>query len=265
MATWPTQSSTPFPPHRTNDVVLFDAGDRDFPLAFNPLACREPAPRPLVASGVVSAFKKLYGDSWGPRLEHILRNALLALLEMPGTSLFRSSGSSATLRYRKDAYRTLSRSGRSGPSGRSEFAHWKPQYRAEAIAPIQNKVGQFLSHPILRAIVGQSRTSLDLRRVMDDGQILIVNLSKGTIGEDGSMLLGSLLVTGIQLAAMSRADMPEKDRRDFALYVDEFQNFATDSFATILSEARKYQLSLDSPTSTWPRWTKPQPTLYSAT
>ena len=118
-----------------------------------------------------------------------------------------------------------------------EFAHWKPQYRAEAIAPIQNKVGQFLSHPILRAIVGQSRRGLDLRRVLDDGQVLVANLSKGTIGEDGSSLLGSLLVTGIQLAAMSRADTPEHDRRDFSLYVDEFQNFATESFATILSEA----------------------------
>ena len=125
-----------------------------------------------------------------------------------------------------------------------EFAHWKPQYRAEAIAPIQNKVGQFLSHPILRAIVGQSRRGLDLRRVLDDGLVLIANLSKGTIGEDGSSLLGSLLVTAIQLAAMSRADTPEHNRRDFSLYVDEFQNFATESFATVLSEARKYRLNL---------------------
>ena len=231
------------PSHRTNDVILFDAGDRDYPLSFNVLACREADQRGLVASAVVSALKKLYGDSWGPRLEHILRNALLALLEVPGTSLLALQRLLSDLDYRKSIVSQVH-----DPVVRSfwekEFATWKPQYRAEAIAPIQNKVGQFLSQPILRAIVGQSRTSLDLRRVMDDGQILIVNLSKGRIGEDASMLLGSLVVTGIQLAAMSRADVPEKDRQDFALYVDEFQNFATDSFATILSEARKYKLSL---------------------
>jgi len=231
------------PSHRTNDTVFFDAGDREYPLAFNPLACRDPEQRPLVASGIVSAFKKLYGESWGPRMEHILRNALLALLEIPGTSLLSLQRILSDFDYRKMATARIT-----DPVVRSfwerEFAHWKPQYQAEAVAPIQNKVGQFLSHPILRAIVGQRRCTLDLRRLMDDGHVLIVNLSKGRIGEDGSTLLGSLLVTGIQLAAMSRADVPETDRRDFFLYVDEFQNFATDSFATILSEARKYRLSL---------------------
>jgi len=231
------------PPHRTNDVVLFDASDREFPLAFNPLACPHPAQRPLVASGVVSAFKKLYGDSWGPRMEHILRNALLALVETPGTSLLSLQRLLADTSYRKMLTGRIS-----DPIVKSfwegEFAHWKPQYRAEAIAPIQNKVGQFLSHPILRAIVGQSRRGIDLRRVLDEGLVLIANLSKGMIGEDGSSLLGSLLVTGIQLAAMSRADTPEHQRQDFSLYVDEFQNFATESFATILSEARKYRLCL---------------------
>jgi len=207
------------------------------------LACPQPAQRPLVASGVVSAFKKLYGDSWGPRLEHILRNALLALIEVPGTSLLSLQRLLADTSYRKMLTGRIS-----DPIVKAfwdgEFAHWKPQYRAEAIAPIQNKVGQFLSHPILRAIVGQSRRGLDLRRVLDDGLVLIANLSKGTIGEDGSSLLGSLLVTGIQLAAMSRADTAEHQRRDFSLYVDEFQNFSTESFATVLSEARKYRLSL---------------------
>ena len=160
------------PPHRTNDVVLFDAGDRDFPLAYNPLSCPQPAQRPLVASGVVSAFKKLYGDSWGPRLEHILRNALLALLEVPGTSLLSLQRLLGDTSYRKMLTGRLS-----DPIVKAfwegEFAHWKPQYRAEAIAPIQNKVGQFLSHPILRAIVGQSRRGLDLRRVLDDGLFLL--------------------------------------------------------------------------------------------
>jgi hypothetical protein len=234
---------TGVPPRRTNQVVLFDVGDRAFPLAFNPLACRDEQQRPLVASGVVAAFKKLYGDSWGPRLEHILRNALLALLEVPGVSLL------SLQRLLSDvAFRTMVTCRVRDPVVRTfwedEFASWKPQYQAEAIAPIQNKVGQFLSHPILRAIVGQARTNLDLRRVMDERRILLVNLSKGKIGEDGSTLLGSLLVTGIQLAAMSRADVPEEDRGDFHLYVDEFHQFATESFATILSEARKFHLSL---------------------
>ncbi len=231
------------PSHRTNDVVLFDAGDRDYPLSFNLLACPDPHQRPLVASGIVSAFKKLYGDSWGPRLEHILRNGLLALLELPGTSLLSLQRLLSDTPYRKTLTARIA-----DPVVRAfwqdEFAHWKPQFRAEAVAPIQNKVGQFLSQPILRAIIGQSRSTLDLRRVMDEGRILIVNLSKGKIGDDSSALLGSLLVTGIQLAAMSRAEVPESQRRDFFLYVDEFQNFATESFATILSEARKYRLSL---------------------
>jgi hypothetical protein len=231
------------PGHRTNEVVLFDAGDRDYPLSYNVLSCKEADQRGLVASAVVSAFKKLYGDSWGPRLEHIFHNALLALLEVPGTSLLSLQRLLSDTQYRKVVTGRVH-----DPVVRTfwdnEFATWKPQYRAEAIAPIQNKIGQFLSMPILRAIVGQSRSSLDLRRVMDEGQILIVNLSKGRIGEDGSMLLGSLLISSIQLAAMSRADTPEQQRRDFFLYVDEFQNFATDSFATILSEARKYRLNL---------------------
>ena len=231
------------PRHRTNDVVLFDAGDRDFPVAFNPLDCRRPEQRPLVASGVVSAFKKLYGDSWGPRLEHILRNALLATLDQPGASLV------TVLRLLNDAgYRRTIVPRISDPVVRSfwqhEFSKWKPNFQAEAAAPIQNKIGQFLSHPVLRAIVAQPRSSIDLRDIMDNGRILIVNLSKGRIGEDASTLLGSLLVTELQLAAMSRADTPESQRSDFFCYVDEFQNFATQSFATILSEARKYRLSL---------------------
>lgn len=231
------------PTHRTNDVILFDAGDREYPLSFNVLATRDVNQRGLTASAVVSAFKKLYGDSWGPRLENLLRNSLLALLETPGTSLLSLQRLLSDTAYRKRLTARLD-----DPVVRTfwlqEFASWKPQYQVEACAPILNKVGQFLSQPILRAIVGQGRSTLDLRSVLDDGRILIVNLSKGRIGEDASTLLGSLLVTGIQLAAMSRADIPEKERRDATLYVDEFQNVATDSFATILSEARKFRLSL---------------------
>lgn len=231
------------PRHRTNDVVLLDAGDRDFPVAYNPLACSRPEQRALVASGVVAALKRQYADSWGPRLEYILRCAVLTLVETPGSSLSSLSRLLSDGRYRRDVVGRMS-----DPVVRSfwqrEFDTWKPQLQVEAVAPIQNKIGQFLSHPVLRAILGQSQSTLDLRRVLDDGRIFIANLSKGKIGEDGSALLGSLLVNGLQLAAMSRADVPEDQRQDFYLAVDEFQNFAMDSFSTILSEARKYRLCL---------------------
>jgi len=231
------------PKWRTNDVVLLDASDRDFPPSFEPLRCGQGGDTSLTASGVVGAFKKLYGDSWGPRLEYILRNAVLALLEVPGTSLLTLLRMLEDRRFREQL---LQRVG--DPLVRSfwldEFAAKPMRFQEEAIAPIQNKVGQFLSSPLLRAIVGQTPGLIDLRRVMDEQRILIVNLSKGRIGEDASTLLGALLVTGLQQAAMSRADVPESHRTDFYLYVDEFQNFATDSFAMILSEARKYRLNL---------------------
>jgi hypothetical protein len=231
------------PRFRTNDVIFFDAGDTAHPLAFNPLACPNPDSRPLVASGVVSAFKKLFADSWGPRLEYILRNALLALLEVPGSTL------QSVLRLLSDPHY------RGGITARLQdpvlLAYWEQEFpamgkrlRAEAIAPIQNKLGAFVSSPILRNILCQSESRLDLRRAMDTGKVLIVTISKGRIGEDGSALLGSLLITSLQIAAMSRADIPEAMRREFFVYVDEFQNFATESFATILSESRKYRLSL---------------------
>jgi hypothetical protein len=234
-------SAVPSP--RTNDVVLFDAGDQQHPIAFNPLADCSFQARPLVASGMLSAFKKIYGDSWGPRMEHIFRNCLLALLEMPGASLVSLVQLLGDAHYRKTVVSRVT-----DPVVRAfwqqEFATMPHKLQAEAIAPIQNKVGHFVSSPLLRHIIGQPRSTINLRRVMDSGQILVVNLSKGRVGEDASNLLGSLLITAVQLAAMSRADIVEEQRRDFYLYVDEFQNFATESFATILSEARKYRLSL---------------------
>jgi hypothetical protein len=231
------------PAHRTNDVVLFDAGDRDFPLAYNPLACPDPAQRDLVAAGVVSVFKKIYGDSWGPRLEYILFNTLLTLVQVPGTTLLSVPRLLSNERYRAKLLAQLNDPVVSA-FWRNEFEEYPERLRLEAIAPIQNKVGQFLSNPLSRAIVGQAKSALDLRRIMDEGKVLIVNLSKGRIGEEPSTLLGALLVTGLQLAAMSRADQPLEERKDFYVYVDEFQNFATESFATILSEARKYRLIL---------------------
>lgn len=231
------------PSARTNDVILFDAGDAEHPPAYNPLACRSAAERPLVASGLLSAFKKLYGEFWGPRMEHIFRNALLTVLERPGSSLLSLVRLLGDARYRQRAVASVC-----DPVVRAfwekEFAGLPPKLQAEALAPLQNKLGHFVSSPLLRNIVGQADGRLELRRVMDEGKILLVNLSKGRTGDDASALLGSFLVTGLQLAAMSRADVPEEKRLDFFLYVDEFQNYATDSFAVILSEARKYRLSL---------------------
>ena len=231
------------PKARTNDVVLFDAGDRQFPPAYDPLRCGQGGDSSLTASALVSAFKKQYGDSWGPRLEYILRNAILALLDVPGTSLASLMRMLNDKRYRDQITNQVT-----DPIVRSfwqdEFAKKNVRWQEEAVAPIQNKVGQFLSSPLLRNIVGEVPGRIDLRQVMDEQKILIVNLSKGRIGEDASALLGAFLVTGIQQAAMARADTARELRTDFYLYVDEFQNLATDSFATILSEARKYKLNL---------------------
>lgn len=231
------------PRHRTNDVVYFDAGDTAHPPSYNPLQCDGPHERAQVASGIVAAFHKIYGDSWGPRLEHILRNTVLAVLGMPGATFVSMLQMLGDPRYRETVLHRLDDSV-VRLFWEREFHGWSDRYRSEAIAPIQNKVGQFLSSPVIRTIVGQPKGRLNLRDVMDNGRILIVNLSKGRIGEDASTLLGSLLVTGIQQAAMRRADQPEAERRDFSLTIDEFQNFATRSFAVILSEARKYRLSL---------------------
>jgi hypothetical protein len=231
------------PSKRTNDVVYFDAGDQNHPLAFNPLADCDSRSRPLVTSGILTAFKKIWGDFFGPRMEHIFRNCLLALLETPDASLVSLVQLLGDGAYRRSIVQRIR-----DPVVRSfwlnEFAGMPQKLQAEAIAPIQNKVGQFVSSPLLRHILGQPRSTIDLRQIMDRGQVLVVNLSKGRVGEDASSLLGSLLITSLQLAAMSRADVREDQRPDFHLYVDEFQHFATESFAIVLSEARKYRLSL---------------------
>ena len=231
------------PPNRTNDVMLIDPSDNEYAVAFNMLENVDPALGSIVCSGLVGIFKKIYADSWGPRLEHILRNTILALLEYPGTSML-----GITRILSDDAYRKKIVSKIEDPVVKSfwvnEFGKMQDRIRVEAISPIQNKVGQFLSSSTIRNIVGQPKSTIDLRFAMDKGKIVIINLSKGKIGEDNSALLGAMFITKFQLDAMSRASIPEKDRRDFYLYVDEFQNFATESFATILSEARKYRLNL---------------------
>ena len=232
------------PSHRVNDVVILDPSDTAHPFAFNLLEYTDdPNKRNLMASGLLGVFKKMYAHSWGPRLEHILRNTLLALTENPNTSMLGIMRVLVDDRYRRQIVRNVS-----NPMVRSfwedEFGKMQDRQRIEAISPIQNKVGQFLSSPMIRNIVGQVKSTVNIRFMMDTGKIIVVNLSKGKIGEDNSSLLGSMMITKFQLDAMSRADIAENKRRDFYLYVDEFQNFATDAFATILSEARKYKLNL---------------------
>jgi len=231
------------PKSRSNDVVLFDPSDKEFPLSFNVLDCPDPSQRDLVASGLMSVFMKMWPDSFSGRMEHILRNTLLALLEAEGSSML-----GIMRMYADDSYRAKVVSTVTDPMVKSfwndEYAVWTEKYRTEAVAAIQNKVGQLLSTPLIRNIVGQVQSRLDIRHSMDTGKIILVNLSKGKLGEDASAFLGSMLVTKFQIDAMSRADIPEEERKDFYPYVDEFQNFATESFATILSEARKYRLNL---------------------
>lgn len=231
------------PKERSNDVVLFDPSDTNYPLSFNVLDCPSKDQCALVASGLMSVFKKLWPDAFSGRMEHILRNTLLALLEAEGQSML-----GIMRMFADDSYRDKVLEKVQDPMVRSfwydEYAVWSEKYRTEAVAAIQNKVGQLLSTPLIRNIVGQTKSRLDIRHAMDTGKIILVNLSKGKIGEDTSAFLGSMLVTKFQIDAMSRADIPEAQRRDFYLYVDEFQNFATESFATILSEARKYRLNL---------------------
>ncbi len=231
------------PANRINDVVYLNPADTDFPIAFNPLEFVGEKYKHLVASGLMGVFTKIWAGVWSARMEYILNNTILALLDSPGNTLLGIARMLVNKTYRKKIVDNIK-----DPVVKSfwvdEFANYNDKFRNEAIAPIQNKVGQFLSSAIIRNMVGQTKSSIDLREIMDSKKILLINLSKGRIGEDNSALLGAMLITKIQLAAMSRVDIAEDDRSDFYLYVDEFQNFATESFANILSEARKYRLNL---------------------
>ncbi len=231
------------PNDRVNDVIYVNPADLDFPIAFNILEAVETKYKHLVASGLMGVFTKIWANLWSARMEYILNNTILALLESPGNTMLGIVRMYVDKKYRKKIIDNVK-----DPMVKSfwidEFANYNEKYRTEAIAPIQNKVGQFLSSSIIRNIVGQPKSTLDLRSVMDNKKILLLDLSKGKVGEDNSALLGAMIITKLQLAALSRVDIPEHERQDFYLYVDEFQNFVTDSFATILSEARKYHLNL---------------------
>jgi hypothetical protein len=231
------------PDERKIDLIYFNVADTKNPLGFNPLENVPAEKRSLAASGLLDAFKKIWADSWGPRLEHILRNALLALLDQPQATLADVLKLLDNQSYRREVCFRVSNS-QVRDFWLGEYEHYPARLRAEAIAPIQNKVGAFLTNPLLNRILTQTKSSFDLRRVMDDGKILLVNLAKGKIGEDASSLLGALLVTKIGLAGLSRADVQEQNRPDFYLYMDEFQNFATLSLANMLSELRKYRVNM---------------------
>lgn len=232
------------PGSRLDDVVYFNPADTAFPLGFNPLEVTDQNQKTNISSEVIGVLKRMFGDSWGPRLEYILRYTILALLDRPETTMLDITRMLTDKKFRKE---TLGYCQDTVvlQFWNVEFNSWTEKFQAEAIAPVLNKVGAFTANPVIRNIIGQPKSTFNIRQIMDEGKILIVNLSKGLIGEDNASILGAFLVTKIQLAAMSRSDIPDiKDRRPFYLYVDEFQNFATDSFATILSEARKYGLNL---------------------
>ncbi len=231
------------PANRINDVVYFNPGDLDFPIGFNILETIRPEQKHLVTSGLMGVFKKIWPDVWSARMEYILNNTILALIDYPGTTLLGINRMLADEDYRNKVVAN-SKDPVVKAFWQTEFEGYNDRYKQEAVAPIQNKIGQFLSASIIRNIVAQVKSRINIREIMDQKKIFVMNLSKGRIGEDNSRLLGGMLITRLQLAAMERVDTPEKDRKDFFLYVDEFQNFATESFAGILSEARKYRLDL---------------------
>jgi hypothetical protein len=232
------------PAHRIKDVVYFNPADTAFPVGFNPMEITDPNMKGNISSDIIGVLKRMFGDSWGPRLEYILRYTILALLDYPNCTMLDITRMLTDKVFRKQVLTHVTDLVVLN-FWNVEFAGWQDKFAAEAVAPVLNKVGAFVANPIIRNVIGQTQSTFNIRKIMDEGKILIVNLSKGLVGEDNAATLGAFLVTKIQLAAMSRSDIPNiEDRRPFYLYVDEFQNFATDSFATILSEARKYALNL---------------------
>ncbi len=231
------------PAVRAQDLVYFDVPNAAGQFGFNPLSSVPSSKKALAASSLVGVFKKIWSDSWGPRLEHILRNALLALLDQPQATFADILRLLDDSKYRKACLLSI-RNEQVKTFWAKEYESYPARFRAEAIAPIQNKVGAFLADPLLNKILTQPKSSFNLRQIMDEGKILLVNLAKGKLGEDTSSLLGSLLVSSIGMAALRRADTPEERRRDFYLYLDEFHTFTTLSLAGMLSELRKYRLNL---------------------
>lgn len=231
------------PEERINDVVYFNPADYDFPIAFNPLEQVPPELRVRVTIGFIDIFKKLFGNNWTNRLEHVLRYTTLALLDSPNTTVLSILKMLSDKNYRQKIVARIEDSVIKN-FWVNEFAAWSEKFDNEAIMPILNKVGQFVSTSLIRNMVGQTKNKIHIQDIMDQGKILLVRISKGNLGEENAALIGSMMITKIQQAAMARTVIPEEQRRDFYLYCDEFQYFATDTFAEILSEARKYHLNL---------------------
>jgi len=231
------------PSHRINDVCYLNPADKDHPFSLNILEVTDPSQAELITSGIVSIFYKLYANSWGPRLEHILRNTILTLALTPGSTLVDVPRILTDKGFRNSVVQKMNDPVLNN-FWNNEFAKMPDKLREEAINPILNKVGQFITLKSIRDLIGQPKSTVDLEKIMNEGKILILNLSQGRLGEDNAALLGAMIITKFQLAAMKRVDIPESQRKDFFLYVDEFQNFATESFIKILSEARKYRLNL---------------------
>jgi len=231
------------PKERMKDVIYFNPVDAEYPIGFNILEVTDPKYKHLVVSDLLGIFTKIWANVWSARMEYILQNCIMALLDTPGTTLLGIPRILVDKDYRQQIVANVK-----DPVVKSFWVHeyetWRDQFRNEAIVPIQNKVNQFLNTSFIRNIVGQPKSTLNIPQIMNEGKILLVNVSKGRIGEDNSSLLGAMIITKVQLAAMERVRIPEEERHDFYLYVDEFQNFATDSFASILSEARKYHFNI---------------------
>lgn len=231
------------PPERAGDIIYFNPADTEYPIGFNVLEAPDKQYKHLVSQGLIGIFTKIWANVWSARMEYILQNCILALIETPGTTLLGIQRILVDKDYRQRILGNVT-----DPVVKAfwvnEYETWRDQFRNEAIVPIQNKVGQFVSTSLIRNIVGQTRSSFDMFDVMNERKILLANISKGRIGEENSALLGAMLITKVQLASMERVRIPEDERQDFYLYVDEFQNFATEAFASILSEARKYRLDL---------------------
>lgn len=232
------------PEHRIKDVIYVNPSDRDFPIGFNPLEPVEDYQvRQHLSTFFIAIFKKLFADTWNPRMEHLIRYITLALLETPDSNIMGIPRILSDTKYRQKVIMQIK-----DPVVKSfwtnEFSGYNEQFASVAVVPILNKVGQFIANPVIRNMVGQRQNMLDFEHFMNTGKIVIINLSKGKLGDENAALLGSMFITKIQQAALARASIPEDDRRDFYFYVDEFQNFATDAFSSILSEARKYHLDL---------------------
>jgi hypothetical protein len=227
------------PPSRTHEVCYLNVADTEFPVGFNPLARVPRESHALAASGIVSTFKHLWSDSWGPRLEHFLFNGVAALLDSPRPTLMDLGRIYTDKKFRAQLIRRIS-----DPTvarfWTQEFPSYDQRFQAEASAPILNKVGQFSASPTLRNILGQVSPKFDLGHAMDDRRILIANLSKGRVGEQASNLIGSLLLSHLQLVAMRRSELATQERTPFFVHIDEFQSFSTEAFASLLSESRKF-------------------------